>query len=1540
MKKWGFLLLAILCAANSFSQSYPEDREKFVKTISSLTSDYLDKEQKDFLKDEFAVTLLKSSDFPDKYFSKMVATCNLMESKRLKVYPEIYNYVFSVYSFVKNKQPESSFTAWHSSVDKLLDAKNINKFKDFIETSAGFFSKGMLASSSNEEWYFYGGYVFEFTDKPIIKFTNGRLVCGFPNKGAKRGESRFLDSLVVYNTNGTYDPTLKKWIGQGGKINWVKVGLKENETFAELGYYDASLKSNFIKADTVSLTSPFFPGKKVKGTLNERAFRIIRDADRNYPQFISFERKLSINNILTDMDYVGGFSLQGASVVGIGNANEMAQLTIKRNGKKFMVAKTQYIAIEPTKIVSNVTQTTLYVGEKDSITHPGVGFTYTKDSNMVELTRGKSGVLQSPFTDSYHQLEWYVQKVVWKRTGNNLLFTYEFGTSQEQRLATFESMDFYDGRLYDRLQGMEQIHPLAALYNYAYKFDEFTLTEGKAATALGKTVDQVKTQLLTLASYGFISYDTENKIIKINQKTKVFIEARAGKRDYDNLIFVSDMRPKAKFSPEQLKDNPALQKVAAQDSLLAIKRRTMPNFGQMDLATMEITLDAVDRVTISDAQGSFVLPDRAQVSISKNRDFKFTGWASSGKFEIHTLEANYAYAANKINLIKTDKSYFRAKPLSQADGNRSIALGSALNGIVGEIIVDDPANRAGMKKDAAFTKFPILKSTKPSKVYYNQESLFNGAYDSARFYYTCIPFEMDSLDNFSEKSFRLKGELVSAGIFPVIKEDLKIMPDYSLGFSTVAPPEGHVFYGTKAMYKNKIVLSNNGLQGAGVINFVHSISDSKAFTFLPDSTLGYAKFENKPIETGIQFPDVKSPDAFITYVPRQNVLKASSTQENDLSFFNGEANMKGTAIIKPDGMTGYGIISMQKANLGSDNFKFKRYDIDSDTSVFNLKNPYPEEGESALAFSSMNVNAHISFKDRKGDFKSNDGEELKIFPVIKYAAKVDLFTWLMDQDEMELSKKGGGNSSGDININTDLNLAQPNMFSIHPDQDSLQFAAPKVKFSMKKKVLYCSNTTFIDVADARIYPDSAKVTIHKNAVMDPLLNSKIVANYVTKYHTFLNANTTITARRKYASEGDYPYYDSDSTRTLIHMDKIGVDSTSQTVATGTVKSESGFKLNKYFDYYGPMKIRAANPLISFSGATRINHNCEKFAKSWMSFSAEIDPKNIQIPVTPNMKTLDGQAIAAGIVWRDSRQKDSIRLYPTFLSSLEDLNDPIFITATGVLQYDFSSKEFQIGPKEKLLNRNEPGNFISLHTESCSMNGEGRINMGMDYGDITVDAIGNVSYNQQSGETEVNATLKLNMPMDKGIWESVGQRIVDYEGSKPLSFETTNIEQALLMWSDRKTADKIKSDYTLSEDKKVKRLPEEMEKSIVITGVHLKNIPMTKDIRGLMSNLDGAAIVNFYGKPVMRQVVFRSAFEQIYSQNGDHFTMMMQVPGGPDYLFDYAMLKRDGVLNIITSDSELANSINAIKEDKRKTKGFLYQISTNSVYLGKLNAIFE
>ena len=1537
MKQLIVLGMMLLLGVTAIGQSYPEDREKFVKALQAATNDYISGDQKDFIKKELAASLLEGSSFSDSYFKQMVATCNLMESKRMKPYPEIYNYVFSVYSFVKNKQPASSYSAWHSSVDKLLDAKNIKKFEDFIELSAGFFSEGRIAESSNFKWYFYGSYVFEFTDKPLIRFTDGTLLCGVPNRDKNdKKDARFIDSLLIYNTSGVYDPILKKWDGNGGKIDWKKVGLDPATTFAMIGKYDASMKSSDVSVDSVKLTTPYF-SKPIAGSMNDRAFKIVREIDAVYPQFTSYEKRLNIKNIRPDMDYDGGFSLQGASFVGVGTPKDPARLTVKRAGKVFLKSESQRFTVAPKKINAQIASVLMYVGEKDSIFHPGLDFVYNEEKDMFELTRGKTGVAQAPFSDSYHMVDMYVPKITWERKSSDLSLTFEPYTSQEQLIARFESKNYYDGRLYDRLQGMEQVHPLVAISKYCYKYDEYVVDEGKIASAMGKTVEQAKSIILDLAGYGFLSYDSESKQVRVNPKLDNFIQSRAGKKDFDNLIFISDLRPKTLegYTPEQMKESAYLREMDSIYKKQSIDRRAVKEFGIFSLSTMEIKLVAVDQVRISDAQAAFVLPDNANIVLKKNRDFEFSGWASVGKLETHTLSANYNYEANKINLLKTDRSLFRVKPLSEADGNKSIAMTSSIIGITGEIQVDAPNNRSG--NDPKITNFPKLKSVKPTKVFYNSKEIYRGAYDSTKFFFTCEPFEMDSLDNLKERTLKLKGELTSAGIFPVFKDTLRIMPDYSFGFSTKAPAAGHDFYGTKAKYQNKIVLSNNGLQGAGKIDFVQSTSISKAFTFLPDSTVGFAEFSNKPIEVGVQFPDVASPDAYITYVPKRSILKVASTPKNDLIFFGGQSKLRGTAIVEPSGMTGFGIMNLEKANLGSDKFKFKRWDIDADTAIFNLKNTFAEADEDPLAFKTDNVTAHVSFKTRKGEFKSNDGESTITFPVNQYVCKMDFFTWLMDQDAVELESR----KREDIAINTDLDLVGPNFFSIHPKQDSLQFKAPKAAFSLKEKTITCTKTEFIDVADARIYPDSMKVIIRKKAKMDPLLNSRIVANYVTKFHTFVNANTEITARRAFTSVGDYPYFDADSTKTLLHVDQIGVDSSYQTFAKGVVKNDANFKLSKQFDYYGKLAIKSANPLIYFEGATRINHECEKFPKNWMSFTAQIDPKNIQIPVSQNMKTLDGQAISAGIVWRDSRNTDSIRLYPTFLSALEVANDPIVMTASGLLQYDFDAKEFQIGSKEKLVNRGEAGNFIALHTESCSMNGDGNINLGMDFGDVTVDAVGTVNYDQTSGKTTMNTTMRFNLPMDKNAFEGAAERIVAVEGAKPLEFNSTTLEQALLQWSDRKTADKVKEEFTLSSDKKIKKVPDALEKSIVITGIRLSSFaePGNQE-RGLLTNVDGAAIVNFYGKPVMRQVVFKAFFQQIYSQNADRFVMLMQVPGAADYVLNYDMQKRDGKMSIVSNDTELTTAIGAIKEDKRKTKNFMYEVSSNQVFLAKLLGLFE
>lgn len=1531
------LLLAVMTVFScGYAQRFTAEKEKFVKEFQRALFEIGKGDYSDLAKKQLPKALIETNTFSTAYFTKMVETLNAMDSKKMSVFPEMYDYVLCVYTLSETKQPVTSYQAWHKAIDFYLEPKNIKKAAEFLEFSSGMICDRKLADLPDFKWVYVGGtYEFEFNDKLLIRCAKGMLSCQ-PKvlRKADDPEGELYGELYIYETNGVYDPNQKKWDGTEGKVTWEKSGLKRTETSATVKKYTVSTRTVELKVDSALLTTPYF-AQPIYGKLTDKADKSVKENERDFPQFMSYEKRLRIKSLRKNVDYEGGFFLQGATFVGKGTSTEPARLIIYRNNQVFLKTASAQLSMTPEKITCSNAATLIFLNGGDSIKHSGLSFSYDIPKQLVELRRTSSGNGQAPFSDSYHNLDIYVQKITWKTDESELVFTYDYGTSQEQRLANFESKNYFDVQLYDRLQGIESVHPLSAIATYCEKNKEYTMPEGKLATALGRTVDQIKPLLLELAVNGFVTYDGEAKLVTVNPKLDNYVKGRAGLKDYDNLNFLSDMRPKELkgYTPEEIKANPALQEMQKRYKSLSEERRMLTYFAKMNLTTNDLELIAVDKVSLSEEKNVTAFPNENRVVVKKNRNFEFSGWVNVGKLEMNTRTAQFDYAANKIIVNQSNQSLFRVRPLKETDGKKPIPMQSNITGLKGEIRVDDPSNRAGLNRK--FADFPKMKITDPSFVYYNAKDIAKGAYDSLRFFYTIKPFEMDSLVSFQEKSLRLSGELTSAGIFPKIGEDLKIMPDYSFGFSTQAATGGYNFYGTGAKYDNKIVLSNNGLQGAGTINFVHSTSISKALTFLPDSTIGMVQFTNKPVDAGIQFPDVQADGAYLTYYPKKSTLKVAATAKTDLIFFNEEAKLKGEAILTEKGMTGNGLMSFKTATTLSRNYRFTRWNCDADTAGFQLKNTFAEEGEDPIAFKANNVNSHVSFKERKGEFISNAGMSKIDFPVNQYTCEMDRFTWLLDKAELQMENTAGKKTAEE----NDLDLTGPNFYSLHPKQDSLRFNAPKAKYDLKQRSIFCEKVEFLPIADARIYPDSQKVVIRKNAYMEPFNMAKVVANTVTKYHTFIKANVEVKARRSFIGSGEYPYYDKDSTLTYLSIASIKVDSSYQTVAFGEIDQSLNFKLSKEFDFYGKLKISASSPTIFFDGATRINHTCEKFDKTWMSFASAIDPKNIQIPVAQQMKNLSGAPISAGIVWRNSPIVDSIQLYPTFLSQLVSKDDPILMTSSGYLQYNMNAQEYQIGSKEKLLNRTEKGNFLALHTGSCSLNGEGVINLGFDYGDAKVDAVGVVNYNQSTGETSMNLTARINLPVDKGTFQGIADRINAIENTKPVDFGSTTLEQALVEWTDRKTADKVKSDFTLKGE--VKKLPEALETTFTLTGLRLSSFdnPALQE-KGLITSSTYAAIVNVFEKPVMKYIPVRAFFQQVYSEaNGDRFGLQMEMPG-VDYYFDYEMKKKDGTLRIISSDEGLNNALTTMKEEKRKSRNFLYEASTQRVYLSKFLRLFE
>lgn len=1525
----------LLIVGVTFGQGFSTEREKFVKEFHKTLSDYGQGDHNEFTKKKLPEMLLEGSNFSDALFKRMIATSDLILEKKLKPYPELYDYVFSMYALVNSKQSAESVEAWHKTVDNMLDARNVKKFKDFIALSSTFFSERILTQKTNYTWYYEGGsFSFDSDGKAFFILTGGNLVCRVDNRDDRAARKNpFVDSILVENTDGVFDPFLQKWEGRKGKITWEKVGLSRNNTYAEIENYSIALKSSNFTADSVLFHTPLF-AQPILGKFTDRAFISNREEDKLFPQFFSYNNKLTIKNIKPNMDFAGGFAMKGANFEGFGSNLEPAVLTIFQENKPFIVAKSELFVVNDAKIFAEQTKFWMKIAEQDSITHPGAILIYTSENKTFEIQRTASGVGQSPFRNSYHELDMYIPKIIWSEGIKVLNFDFSFGMSQDQRVARLESNNYFNSRQYSQIQGLSSIHPLVAILDYSYKNDKQLIPEGAAATALGKTTEQAKPLLLDLASQGFINYDTEKKAITINQKTVNFVEARSEKRDYDNIIFTADLRPKTikEYSSQEIENDPFLKAVQMNYNQINAERSKMKNFGSLDLKTMDLHVVAVDQITISETQQVVVFPRNYEVTIKKNRDFDFTGYINAGKLEVDAEISDFKYNEFKFNLTKTNNTNFRVKPMSEKDGNRAIEVKSKVNGIVGELLIDDPGNRSGKNKKINF--YPKLSSTKPAKIYYNDKSIYRGAYDSTRFFFTVDPFVLDSLDDFKENLFYLKGELTSAGIFPKLKDSVRIMPDYSLGFTKSTPNEGYPFYGTSAKFEQTIMLSNSGLQGAGTIKFLKATAVSKALAFLPDSTLGYASFVNEEQLSGVEFPEVKGENALVTYVPKQNLMKVKSSPASDLDFFGGESKMKGTALITPKGMRGAGLMNFLTATIVSENFAYKAKEINGDTTSFNLRNVNQEEGEDKITFKTENVSANISFKDRKGVFVSNGGSSSVAFPINEYVCKMDVFNWFMDQDKIDMESK----QEKDISFDAGVEVATPNFFSTNPKQDSLQFKASKATYSIKEKVIYCDAIDYIDIADARIYPGDKKLTIRKKAKLDLLPEAKIEANYITKYHTFVKSEVEITGRRAYTATGDYPYIDSKGTLTFVKMDKIGLDTSYQTVAYGEITEEQGFHLSDKFDYYGKMTVRAANPTAQFQGATKLNHACSKFEKNWLAFDAELDPKAIQIPVSKEMKNLAGERISAGMVWRDSRASDSIRIYPTFLSAMYDKNDPIVMTASGVLQYDDVAKEFQIGPKEKFLNPAEKGNIITLNSETCSMKGNGLVSLGMNYGEVAVRSYGTAVYDQESGKTSMELTTNIRMDVEKKPFEGIGDRIQLVPGIPFMDLETTNLEQALVEWETAKIADKFKSDYVIKGE--VKKLPESLSKGITFTGLKLESYDNTDNQeRGLVSSGKEAILVNVFDKPVFKEINVDAFFMKTYSDaQSDKFSMLLSVTGGSLYFWDYTMTKKDGELRMMSSDSEFKTAIEEIKEEKRKSKNFSYGFTDQNVYLRKFKRL--
>lgn len=1439
------ILLLLLVSFQSNAQapkSFSNDPAMFFKELKGYM-ELTNKKETEKVMDKFEEIWLEEPKFSAEQQLTIIGTANNMLKKRMKPYPDFSNYVAALMAYISSGRDAQVFTNFHASLDKMLQASS-KRYSDYIENVAGLFVANVLYESGSTKWVAStGDYKFEFDTIPKISFPAMDLTCYA--KG---------DSSVINGIKGYYYPLTKTFIGENGKLYFTRAGLNQSDVYADLLTTQIDLTSSEWSCDSAIFYNKTYFKQPLRGKVTDKILANVKSENATYPRFASYDLNLGIKEIVKDADYLGGFAQHGNKMIGAGTKDQRATLTFKRNNKPFLVVSSRSFVVRPERISSDNAAFVCWF-ETDSIYHPALEMKYVSEERTLSLIRSSNSGISMPFFNSFHQVDMYVDAIYWKI--DDPVMDFKMLSGQGESKMVLESFNLYTDERYQKLQGMADVSPLYTVREYANKNGR-EIYSPDFARYLKTSEQQARSLMIFLANKGFVSYDFETDVGTINDKLHYYLAARSNKTDYDKIEIESVIDAK-------------------------------PN-GRLNLMNFEMDLNGVGRVWLSDSQQVWIAPVNQEMRLLKNRDIEFNGRVHAGRSDFYGKKFKFVYDKFKLDLANVDSIRLKVVSETEFDENgnpKLIPLKSTLQNVTGTVYIDSMMNKSSRK---SYPAYPIFVSDKEAYVYYDHPSIYNSVYARDKFYFKMDPFTIDSLDNFSAGGLKFPGNFESGGIFPTIAETAIIRPDYSFGFERDAPAEGYPMYGGKGKYYNHIDLSWSGLIGDGKVEYLSSIAESKDIVFFIDSTnMNAAQWDlRKETIAGVGFPQANGSNTFINWRPKEDreyVYKSNS----NLEVYDKGVSLDGNLILAAKGLGGNGNALFLESELLSKDFYFKQDAYGADTSDFKLKS----DQEGVLAIQTKNVKSRIDLVKRFGDFISNGKGSYVSFPLNQYICYIAQFKWFIDKQEVEFGE--------DYKDNTKLNIEGSDFVSINPFQDSLRWNAGLARYSLIDYLIKARKVKEILVADASIQPnDTATIVIERNAVMRPLFEAKIIANTTTKYHTISNSTINVLGRKSYTATGKYAYTDQAGTKHLINLERIAIDTSLQTYASGSIADSSSFQLSQNIQYKGRVNIAAANPLLNFDGFAKLNHKCEeKLPSYWFSFKSDIDPKGVNIPVVePKNENYEKLSVSVSLA------SDSTGFYSTFLSPKKRSADPDLISAEGVLSYDQKNKVYKVTNSDKILSPDAPGNMVQLNDANCTVYAEGRLNLATNFGQFKTMVVGNVTNNTNNDSTVFDVIFGLDFMFNNDAMKSMTELIQGNPTLAPTEDTRVTWVRAMKEIVGIEKADKMISEFSLYGAPK--RLPQELQQTLVLTDVKLV---WNKETQSYKST--GPIGVGFIGKETISRKL-KGYLEITRKKGTEVFNLYLESDNATWWYWNYSR----GVMQSISSDNKYNDAINGMKPEKR------------------------
>lgn len=1052
------------------------------------------------------------------------------------------------------------------------------------------------------------------------------------------------DSVFIKNTAGNLSLLDGTFVGEGGSFDWTSVGL-EPAIKATFGTYSFNVGKAELSAEDVKLTYPSKVDGEMSGIFQYKSTKRNSGTPSTYPRFMSYKNDIVIKDFDENIDYKGGFALNGKKVFSSCVSGAPSTITVSDSGAVKFKAQAKYFELGDSVLYSKPSRVILFFGE-DSITHPGVRMTYQNKTKELVVRKDVTVFKEASFSNSYHVLDMDVDEIIWNLKDTVMSMT--MVGAKNQVPAFFKSETNFSETEYIHLKGYFPFHPLQMIMNYTLKKKTKVFSVYDIATYYQQRENTMFTAILSLQKKGMVHYNSKTGAVSITDKAVHFYQSRRQKKDYD---------------------------------ILSIRSVAPPRYNAtLDLNTNDLTVEGVDEVVLSDSNDVKFYPKDRRLTIQKNRNMIFDGKVTTNNYVFNGREFRFSYDSFNLDLANIDSIEFSVEVYDSASQTmKREKIENKLSYSEGILTIDENTNRSGVKSNP---RYPHFNADHGAAVVFNKAHIMDGVYDTS-FRYQIPPFAVDSLSGDIESTVSFDGEFFSGGVFPPINQPLEIQKDRSFGFTHLVPEEGYPLFGGRAQFFGTITMGSNGLRGDGTIKYLNTTLESMDFVFYKDSVRGLGDIANTvpgthpDAEPGVTFPECRVTDYEMSWYPSADSMHITN-YDNAFHLYDGVVDLSGALAITTSGMKGTGIAETQGSLTISSHIAFRERSFSATEGQFEILSDVI--GKPALQSDYVNIDLDLDAK--KATFSpSKEGYASNNFPYLQYRTSLNDGLWDMEKRIVTMEKP------------VDMDIKDSYFYSTRKSQDSLAFNAVKAFYIIDSLKLKVEGVDSIQVADAEIYPVGSKLEIKENAEIVTLKSARIGMDTVNKYH-YLVGDIDITSSKDFDGSANYQYvnYLNDTLEIVFSEFKLEPVKNKEgkfdyhTVCRGTIEEDATFTLAPQMIFKGDVVMYAHRKLLALDGYIKLDLHGRVESPDWLRFQNNEEDEQIKVDLDreENKVNID---LTTGLFY----SYDINDYYSVFLKEQWDEEDHEVISASGYLTHDNETNEFSVVNKDIYDKKSFKGN---------------------------------------------------------------------------------------------------------------------------------------------------------------------------------------------------------------------------------------------------------